>query len=131
MAIIDTMNNLKNDISTVCVGIAASMAADILSSGKKGKRLIMKNAEVMIHQPLGGAEGQATDIAISAKRHLENERQPEQNARRKHWPAPYKDRQGRRTRLLHGRRRGQEIRHHRQDTIKRLRARFLYGCKGI
>ena len=70
MAIIDTMNNLKNDISTVCVGIAASMAAVILSSGKKGKRLIMKNAEVMIHQPLGGAEGQATDIAISAKRIL-------------------------------------------------------------
>jgi ATP-dependent Clp protease protease subunit len=70
MAIIDTMNNLKNDISTVCVGIAASMAAVILSSGEKGKRLIMKNAEVMIHQPLGGAEGQATDIAISAKRIL-------------------------------------------------------------
>src|ERR1035437_1661374 len=70
MAIIDTMNNLKNDISTVCVGIAASMAAVILSSGKKGKRLIMKNAEVMMHQPLGGAEGQATDIAISAKRIL-------------------------------------------------------------
>jgi ATP-dependent Clp protease, protease subunit len=67
MAIIDTMNNIKNDVSTVCVGIAASMGALILSSGKKGKRLSMPNSEIMIHQPLGGAEGQASDIEISAK----------------------------------------------------------------
>jgi len=67
MAIIDTMNHIKNDVSTVCIGMAASMGAVILSSGKKGKRYILPNAEVMIHQPLGGAEGQASDIAIGAK----------------------------------------------------------------
>ena len=67
LAILDTMNLIKNDVSTYCVGIAASGAAIILSAGKKGKRNILPNAEVMIHQPLGGAEGQATDIAISAK----------------------------------------------------------------
>lgn len=67
LAIIDTMNNVKNDVSTVCVGVAASMGALILSSGKKGKRFALPNSEVMIHQPLGGAEGQASDIEISAK----------------------------------------------------------------
>jgi ATP-dependent Clp protease protease subunit len=67
LAIIDTMNNIKNDVSTVCVGVAASMGALILSSGKKGKRFALPNSEVMIHQPLGGAEGQASDIEISAK----------------------------------------------------------------
>ncbi|HMO78872.1 MAG TPA: ATP-dependent Clp protease proteolytic subunit [Candidatus Paceibacterota bacterium] len=71
MAIIDTMNHIKNDVSTVCVGMAASAAAWILSAGKKGKRFALPNAEVMIHQPLGGAQGQASDIAISAKRILE------------------------------------------------------------
>jgi ATP-dependent Clp protease, protease subunit len=67
MAIIDTMNHVKNDISTVCVGIAASGAALILSSGSKGKRMALPNSEVMIHQPIGGTEGQASDIEISAK----------------------------------------------------------------
>lgn len=67
LAIIDTMNNIKNDVSTVCVGVAASMGALILSSGKKGKRFALTNSEVMIHQPLGGAEGQASDIEISAR----------------------------------------------------------------
>lgn len=67
LAIIDTMNSIKNDISTHCVGIAASMAAVILASGTKGKRYALPNAEVMIHQPHGGTEGQATDIEISAK----------------------------------------------------------------
>lgn len=70
LAIIDTMNHVRNTVSTVCVGMAASMAAHILASGEKGKRYALPNAEVMIHQPLGGAEGQATDIAISAKRIL-------------------------------------------------------------
>lgn len=68
MAIIDTMNHVKNPISTVCVGMAASMAAVILSCGDEGKRIALPNAEIMIHQPHGGAEGQATDIEISAKR---------------------------------------------------------------
>lgn len=70
LAIIDTMNNIKNDVSTVCVGSAASAAAVILSAGAKGKRYALPNSEIMIHQPLGGAEGQATDIEISAKRIL-------------------------------------------------------------
>lgn len=72
LAIIDTMNNIKNDVSTVCVGMAASMAAVILACGKKGKRFALPNAEVMIHQPHGGAEGQASDIEISAKRIIKN-----------------------------------------------------------
>ena len=67
LAIIDTMNHIGNDVSTVCVGMAASGAAMILSAGEKGKRFALPNAEVMIHQPLGGVEGQATDIAITAK----------------------------------------------------------------
>jgi ATP-dependent Clp protease protease subunit len=67
MAIVDTMNDIKNEVATYCVGIAASGAAMILSAGEKGKRFILPNAEVMIHQPLGGVEGQATDIAITAK----------------------------------------------------------------
>jgi ATP-dependent Clp protease protease subunit len=70
LAIIDTMNHIKNDVSTVCVGLAASMGAHILASGKKGKRFALPNAEIMIHQPLGGAEGQASDIEISARRIL-------------------------------------------------------------
>ena len=72
MAIIDTMNYIKNDVSTVVVGLAASMGAVILSAGAKGKRFALPNAEIMIHQPLGGAEGQASDIEISAKHILKN-----------------------------------------------------------
>lgn len=67
LAMIDTMNYIKNDVSTVCVGLAASGGAWLLSAGKKGKRYALPNSEVMIHQPLGGAEGQATDIEIRAK----------------------------------------------------------------
>ncbi len=67
LAIIDTMNFIKSDVSTICVGIAASMGALILSAGEKGKRFTLPNSEVMIHQVMGGAEGQASDIAINAK----------------------------------------------------------------
>ena len=66
MAIYDTMNFIKCDVSTVCIGMAASMAAVLLSSGAKGKRFCLPNSEVMIHQPLGGAQGQASDIVITA-----------------------------------------------------------------
>ena len=66
MAIYDTMNYIKCDISTVCIGMAASMGAFLLSSGAKGKRFALPNAEIMIHQPSGGAQGQATDIKIVA-----------------------------------------------------------------
>jgi ATP-dependent Clp protease protease subunit len=67
LAIIDTMNFVKANVSTICVGIAASMGALILSAGEKGKRFTLPNSEVMIHQVMGGAEGQASDIAINAK----------------------------------------------------------------
>ena len=70
MAIFDTMNFIKSDVSTICVGMASSIAAFLLSSGEKGKRYILPNAEVMIHQPLGGAQGQATEIKIAAERIL-------------------------------------------------------------
>ncbi len=66
MAIYDTMQYIKPDVSTICVGMAASMAAFLLSAGTKGKRYVLPNAEVMIHQPLGGASGQASDIKIAA-----------------------------------------------------------------
>lgn len=70
MAIYDTMNFVKSDVSTICLGMAASMGAFLLSCGKKGKRRILPHAEVMIHQPLGGVQGQATEIKIAAERIL-------------------------------------------------------------
>ena len=70
MAIMDTMNFIKSDVSTICLGMAASMGAFLLSCGQKGKRYILPNAEVMIHQPLGGVQGQATEIKIVAERIL-------------------------------------------------------------
>ncbi len=70
MAIYDTMQYIRADVSTICVGLAASMGAFLLSAGTKGKRFALPNAEVMIHQPSGGAQGQATDIEIHAKRIL-------------------------------------------------------------
>ena len=66
MAIYDTMNYVKCDVSTICIGMAASMGAFLLSAGAKGKRIALTNSEIMIHQPLGGAKGQATDIKIQA-----------------------------------------------------------------
>lgn len=68
MAIYDTMRHIKADVSTICIGMAASMAAVLLASGAKGKRMILPNAEVMIHQIMGGTEGQASDIKIHAER---------------------------------------------------------------
>ena len=70
MAIYDTMNFISSKVSTICIGMAASMAAFLLSSGEKGKRFCLENAEVMIHHPLGGAQGQATEIKIAAERIL-------------------------------------------------------------
>jgi len=67
LAMLDTMNHIKPDVATVCVGMAASAAAIILAAGQKGKRYALPNAEVMIHQPWGGAQGQATDIEITAR----------------------------------------------------------------
>jgi ATP-dependent Clp protease protease subunit len=70
LAILDTMNHIQPEVSTVCVGMAASMGAVLLSGGKKGKRFALPNAEIMIHQPSGGAEGMAADIEITAKQIL-------------------------------------------------------------
>ena len=70
-AIYDTMQYIKCDVSTICVGMAASMGAFLLSAGTKGKRIALPNSEIMIHQPLGGFQGQATDVEIHAKRMLE------------------------------------------------------------
>ncbi|QRG70817.1 ATP-dependent Clp endopeptidase proteolytic subunit ClpP [Brevibacillus choshinensis] len=70
MAIYDTMNFIKPAVSTICIGMAASMGAFLLAAGEKGKRFALPNSEVMIHQPLGGAQGQASDIEIAAKRIL-------------------------------------------------------------
>lgn len=67
MAIYDTMNYIKPDVSTICIGMAASMGAFLLAGGKKGKRFCLPNAEVMIHQPLGGTQGQATDMILAAE----------------------------------------------------------------
>lgn len=74
MAIFDTMRYIKCDVSTICIGMAASMGAFLLSGGTKGKRVVLPNSEVMIHQPLGGAQGQATEILIAAK-HIEKTRE--------------------------------------------------------
>ncbi len=70
MAIYDTMQHVKPDVSTICVGLAASMGAFLLTAGQKGKRFALPNAEIMIHQPLGGTQGQVTDIEIHAKRFI-------------------------------------------------------------
>ena len=72
MAIYDTMNFIKSDVSTICIGMAASMGAFLLACGTQGKRFALPNSEVMIHQPLGGAQGQATEIKIAAERILKS-----------------------------------------------------------
>lgn len=78
MAIYDTMNFIKSNVSTICIGMAASMGAFLLSSGEKGKRFCLPNSEVMIHQPLGGAQGQATEIKIAAEHILKIKRKMNQ-----------------------------------------------------
>ena len=77
MAIYDTMNYVKCDVSTICMGMAASMGAFLLAGGAKGKRFALPNAEIMIHQPSGGARGQATDIQIVADQILQHEAEAE------------------------------------------------------
>ena len=79
MAIYDTMNYVKCDVSTTCIGMAASMGAFLLSSGAKGKRYALPNAEIMIHQPLGGAQGQATEIQIAAEHILKTKKKIERH----------------------------------------------------
>lgn len=75
LAIYDTMNYIKNDVSTICMGMCASMAAVLLSAGSKGKRYALPNSDIMIHQPSGGTEGMASDIEITAKKILQTRQQ--------------------------------------------------------
>lgn len=88
MAIHDTMKLIKSDVVTICIGMAASMGAMLLASGTKGKRCITENAEVMIHQPLGGSQGQATDIEIAAK-HILRTKERLTNLLSKYCDQPY------------------------------------------
>ncbi len=85
MAIYDTMQYIKPDVSTVCIGMAASMGAFLLAAGEKGKRFALPNSEVMIHQPLGGAQGQATEIEIAARRILLLKEKLNYNSCRTYW----------------------------------------------
>ena len=80
LAIYDTMNYIKCDVPTICIGMAASMGAFLLSSGQKGKRYALPNSEIMIHQPLGGAQGQASDIKIAAEHILKTRQKLNTNA---------------------------------------------------
>jgi len=88
MSVFDTMQFIKPDVSTLCMGIAASMGAFLLAAGAKGKRYALPNSRVMIHQPSGGAQGQATDIEIQARRNLETSRKPQSNSGGAHWTTP-------------------------------------------
>ena len=116
MAIYDTMNFIKSDVSTICIGMAASMAAFLLSSGAKGKRLCLPNAEVMIHQPLGGAQGQATEIKIAAERILKLK--DKQNNGKKHRKNPKRNRKRHRKRLFPISKRIKKLRFNRQNNWK-------------
>ncbi len=85
MAIYDTMNYIKCDVSTICIGMAASMGAFLLAGGTKGKSFALPNAEVMIHQPSGGARGQATDIKIVAENIIKTRKKLNEILSRKYW----------------------------------------------
>lgn len=74
LAVFDTMNYIKSDVSTICVGMAASMGAVLLAAGKKGKRFALPNSDIMIHQPSGGAQGMASDVEITAKKIIETKK---------------------------------------------------------
>ena len=87
MAIYDTMNYIKCDVSTICIGMAASMGAFLLSGGTKGKRYALPNAEVMIHQPSGGAQGQATEIQIVAEHILQDQEEIKRDSGSQYRPA--------------------------------------------
>ena len=94
LAIYDTMQHVACDVSTICVGMAASMGAVLLAGGTKGKRFALPNSEIMIHQVLGGAEGQATDIKIRAERILKTQGPAQQDPGQAHGPDVQKSRPG-------------------------------------
>ena len=110
MAIYDTMQYIKCDVSTICIGMAASMGAFLLSSGTKGKRIALPNAEVMIHQPSAGTQGKVTDMEIDVEHFLKIKQRHEQNPVREHRQARRAGQGRLRARPLDGRRGGQGIR---------------------
>ena len=120
MAIYDTMNYIKCDVRTVCVGMAASMGAFLLMAGEKGKRLALPNSEVMIHQPLGGASGQATDVEMAAAHQGKDDPPDERNDR----PGSGKAARRLRARLFHDRRGSAQLRHHRPDLLSPQKERL-------
>ena len=124
MAIYDTMNYIKCDVRTVCVGMAASMGAFLLMAGEKGKRLALPNSEVMIHQPLGGASGQATDVEIRAKWLLRTKEKMTRLMSEMTGQDQEKLRAGLRARLFHDRRGSAQLRHHRPDLLSPQKERL-------
>ncbi len=124
LAIYDTMQYVKPQVSTICVGQAASMGAVLLLAGAKGKRYALPNSRIMIHQPLGGARGQATDIEIQAKEILRMRAKLNEIIVKHTGQTHRARREGHRSRLLHGRRRGEGVRPHR-------RGRRFPGSRGL
>ena len=115
MAIFDTMNYIKPNVRTVCIGMAASMGAFLLMAGEKGKRLALPNSEVMIHQPLGGASGQATDVQIRAEWLLKTKQKMNRLIADMTGKKLEKVEQDVETRSLYERGRSLEVRYHRRD----------------
>ena len=113
LSIYDTMQFIKPDVSTMCVGQAASMGAVLLAGGTKGKRYALPHSRMMIHQPLAGFQGQASDIDIHAREVLETRDRLNQHSGEAHRPDDREDRPGHRSRQLHGRRGGGRLRPHR------------------
>ena len=114
MAIYDTMQYVRPDVATFCMGQAASMGAFLLAAGAKGKRFSLPHARILIHQPLGGFQGQATDIDIHAKRDPAHARQAQRAAGQAHRPAHRPHQVRHRARLLHERHGVEGVRHHRR-----------------
>jgi ATP-dependent Clp protease protease subunit len=126
MAIFDTMNFIKPDVSTLCCGFAASMGAFLLAAGAKGKRFSLPNSKIMIHQVLGGARGQATDIEIHARDILRTKDQMNRILAERTGQPLEKVKARHRTRLLHDRRRSQGLRHRRPGDRQ---AALRPGCR--
>ena len=110
MAIYDTMQYVKSDVSTMCVGIAASMGAFLLAAGQKGKRFALPNSQILLHQVMGGAEGQAIEIEIAAKQIVKTKQRLNQLLCKAYRPTAREDRKRHRPRLLAFRGRGEDVR---------------------
>ena len=125
MAIYDTMQFIKPDVQTICVGIAMSMGALLLAGGAPGKRMALPNSKILIHQVSAGFQGQATDIEIHAREIIEMRTRLDEVYREAHRPAAREGRARHRARLLHVRRRGEGLRHHRRGHRAPLRSRKM------